>query len=53
MEIAWAYERRIPMVIVMEEGNIHTHAMVDECADFTVQTMEEGLKLATDILLPE
>src|SRR3982751_2947354 len=30
MEIAWAWDRRIPVVAAIEPGNIHDHAMVTE-----------------------
>ena len=46
MEIAWAYERRIPIIVVMKEDNIHVHAMVNDCITYRVDTLEEGMYLA-------
>lgn len=41
MEIAWAYERRIPVILIMEEeGNVHEHSMLNEAVWWRVQTLE-------------
>lgn len=50
MEIAWAYQNRIPLVCVMEKDNKHHHAMVDECCTYIVTTLEEGIKLVKFVL---
>jgi len=52
MEIAWADYLRKPIVLVMEEDNIHNHAMVREAAGFIVSTLEEGIEITKAILLP-
>jgi nucleoside 2-deoxyribosyltransferase len=46
MEIAWAFDHRIPVIAVMEPTNIHNHAMVDDCVTYKVPTLEEGYELA-------
>jgi len=52
LEIAWAYGKRIPIIQVIEKtGNIHEHSMVNECVDFRVETLEEGIHIAKAILL--
>lgn len=50
MEMAWAYKRRIPVVVVMEEGNIHEHAMLNETICYRVGSVEEGLTVVRKIL---
>ncbi len=46
-EIAWAYERKIPIIIVMEEsGNIHEHCFIDICSGgFRVSSLESAVEL--------
>jgi nucleoside 2-deoxyribosyltransferase len=50
MEIAWAYQKRTPVIAVMEPHNPHEHAMVCEAIGFRVLTLAEGLALAKAIL---
>jgi len=51
MEIAWADANRIPSVVIMEEsGNLHDHAMINECTGFRVTTIREGLEIVKAIL---
>lgn len=45
MEIAWAYQKQIPTIVVMEKGNLHHHVMLDECSTYIVETLEEGLAI--------
>ncbi|RDJ35327.1 MAG: hypothetical protein DWQ19_10965 [Crenarchaeota archaeon] len=53
MEIAWAKAFNIPLVLIMEEkGNVHEHAMVNECTGFRVKTCDEAIDVATMLLLP-
>jgi nucleoside 2-deoxyribosyltransferase len=49
MEIAWARAFQIPVVIVMEEDNIHQHAMLS-FGNIIVPTLEEGLQAIIQIL---
>ena len=46
-EIAWAYERGIPIVIVMEpNGNVHEHCFIDVCSGgFKVGSLDEAIEL--------
>lgn len=46
-EIAWAYERKIPIVVIMEpEGNIHEHCFIDICSGgFRVSSLDAAVKL--------
>jgi nucleoside 2-deoxyribosyltransferase len=50
MELAWAYNHQIPLVLVMDKDNIHDHAMVQECATYIVPTLAEGLELTKFLL---
>jgi len=50
MEIAWADAMRKPVVLVMEEGNIHDHAMVRESIGFQVTSIADGIEIVKAIL---
>lgn len=50
MEIAWADLTRTPIVCVMEPGNPHEHAMVNEAIGYRVNTLEEALSVVAAIL---
>jgi hypothetical protein len=53
MEIAWAYQARIPIIAVMEkQANLHDHGMIRECIGFRVETDEEAIAVTKAILLP-
>ncbi|MEE9548695.1 MAG: hypothetical protein V3V68_05005 [Nitrosomonadaceae bacterium] len=46
-EIAWAFQRRIPIIIVMEKtGNIHEHCFIDICSGgFRVSSLKAAIEL--------
>lgn len=50
MEMAWADLSRIPIICVMEPGNVHEHAMIGEAIGFRVSTLKEGVDLVKAIL---
>lgn len=51
MEIAWAYLRQIPSIVVVDPDNIHAkHVMIQEAATYMVPTMKEGIALAEALL---
>lgn len=50
MEIAWADAVRTPIVTVMEAGNIHEHAMVNEAIGWRVNSLDEGLMIVRAVL---
>lgn len=53
MEIAWAFERRIPVVAVMEpHGNLHDHPMIREALAIRVPTLNEGIACVRSLLCP-
>lgn len=54
MEIAWAANNNVPVVLVMEkEGNIHDHAMIREACPFRTDDLNEAIDLVSAILLPQ
>jgi len=50
MEIAWAFGNNVPVVCIMEEGNIHTHPMINEAIGFKVQTAIEAVAVVRAVL---
>jgi hypothetical protein len=52
MEIAWAWDNGIPVVLVIEKtGNIHDHAMIREATGFRVETLDEALHIIMGLLI--
>lgn len=53
MEVAWAYQSRIPVIAVIEPSkNLHDHSMMREAFGFRVTTLEEAAQIALTILWP-
>lgn len=50
MEIAWADLSRIPIICVMEPGNVHEHAMVGEAVGWRVHSLEDAVSLVKAVL---
>ena len=50
IELAWADAWRKPVVLVMESGNLHDHAMVRELAGFIVSSLDEGVAVLGALL---
>lgn len=54
VEMGWAWDRRIPVVVVAPKDNIHvTHPFGAELYSFRVDTLDEGIALVKSILLSE
>ena len=51
MEIAWGRAFQIPIIIVMEPGNVHEHGMLT-FGNIVVPTLDEALQAAVQIILP-
>ena len=51
MEIAWAYSARKPIVVIMQEDNMHRHSMIDEAA-LVFPTIEDGIHAMIQIVSP-
>jgi nucleoside 2-deoxyribosyltransferase len=53
-EIAWAYQLRKPLILVIEkQGNVHEHPMVRRAATYRVDTVADGIAIAKRLLLPD
>jgi hypothetical protein len=50
MEMAWADSRRIPIILAMENGNIHDHAFVRQVAAFVTRDLDEAIQTAVDVV---
>jgi hypothetical protein len=50
LEIGWADMLRKPILLVMDEDNIHAHASIREIANFIVPSLDEGIKITTAVL---
>ena len=50
IELGWADSARVPLVVAMDDGNVHDHAMVRELAGFTVSSIAEGLWVCKTIV---
>jgi len=52
MEIAWAAQNDTPIVLLMEEDNIHSHSMLREACPFIVGDLDEAIGLVHALLVP-
>jgi len=52
MELAWADAFRKPIVLVMENGGMHSHPLLEEVCAFHVETLEEGIEVLKGLLVP-
>lgn len=53
-EMAWGYALHKQIVLVIEENsNCMDHDFVREVANYTVTTLEEGIRVTKAILLPD
>lgn len=53
MEIAWARAFEIPVILVMEKGNIHEHPMLEFPCGFIVDTIEKGIDVLRCVIGPD
>ncbi len=53
LEIAWGRAYNKPVIVVMDEKNIHWHAMIRESAGFVVSTLDEAIHIANCVLIPD
>jgi len=53
IEMAWAWDHRIPIVCCIEdEGNIHDHMMINETIGFRTENINEAIHYTRALLLP-
>jgi len=50
IEAGWADAARVPLVVAMEDDNVHRHAMLNEVAGFIVPTLEEAVAVVKAVL---
>jgi hypothetical protein len=50
MEMGWADARRVPIILAMEEGNIHDHAFIRQVAAFIADDLDEAIQTAVDVV---
>lgn len=43
IEAGWADAHRVPLILVIEAGNVHSHAMLDQVAGYVVETLDEAV----------
>lgn len=53
LEIGMAWTQRKPTIVVMEEGNVHHHAMLDTMAGWITDDLDYAVELTKAILLPD
>ena len=52
-EMAWSFDRRIPVVCCVPEDSIYMrHPMVSEFITYRVDTINEGIDIVVSVLLP-
>lgn len=45
IELGWACQARVPIVAVIEDGNVHDHPMVLSVITFRAFTLQEGIRI--------
>lgn len=50
VEIGWADANDVPIVLVMEKGNIHEHAFITESASFVTDNINDAINIVRAIL---
>ena len=52
IELGWADAARVPLVVAMEPGNVHEHAIVNEVAGYICDTLEGACTIVRALLVP-
>jgi len=50
MEIAWAYVFRKPLIVVMENDNVHQHGMIKTVAWYILDNLDAAVELIVDLV---
>ncbi len=53
MEIAWAYQKQIPVVCIVEPGGAQKHPMLADSITQEVASLEEGIAFVKELLSEE
>lgn len=51
VEIGMGVEQEIPIIVIMEENNIHNHPFITEPAYRVVRTLEEAIDVLCDLIV--
>ena len=51
MEIAYAWSLRKPIIVVMDQDNMHQHSMLREASGWIVDSIEDGIHVAKNVFL--
>lgn len=52
MEVAWADAFRKPIVLCMEDGNIHDHPMIRQASHFITPSLDDAIDIVWNVLSP-
>lgn len=52
IELGWADAYRRPIILVMEQGNVHENLLVRGVAGFVVDNLDEAIAVAISVLSP-
>jgi nucleoside 2-deoxyribosyltransferase len=52
MEVAWGFQRRIPVIVIANPGNVHEHSMMREAANWWVETEDDALEVVRTLFTP-
>lgn len=50
LEVAWAHAYRKQLIVAMEPGNVHDHAMIRQLAGYVVPSLDAALNIIPAIL---
>lgn len=53
MEIAWAYQKQIPVVMIADEDGPQNHPMLKDSVTHEVRTLDEGIAAIKELLSEE
>lgn len=51
IEVGWADMLRKPIIVVMEKDNPHAHPIIEECAGFILDNLDEAIHVVTAVLM--
>jgi len=52
MEIVWADMKDIPIILCIDNGGLHDHAMLKETSSFVVNSLDDGIDVIKMLLFP-
>ena len=52
MEIAWGHSLQKPVILAMEDENVHNHPMIREASGFVVPSLDDAITIAIAVLSP-